>query len=189
MTRLYFIRSYVVVVLATAFLACSSSKSPIDCPDGTNYRKAKLMGRVSAVCVNADQKVHGPTLSWQEVDGAEKKAFTGSYEQGVAHGVFQQWSPTGELLGSYEMDKGSGTLVEWHANGSKSLTTIYEKGKKVGPAIAWHDNGTKREEGSYEAGVKHGKWVQWDAEGKETRVEEYDKGKLIEAETAAAAEK
>lgn len=190
MTRLNFIRTYVIVALATALLACSSSKkSPIDCPDGTSYRKAKLGGRVSAVCVNSDQKIHGPTMAWQKVDGDEKKAFEGVYDKGLAHGVFKQWSPTGEVLGSYKMDKGTGTMLEWHANGTKALSTIYKEGVRVGMSIAWYDTGTKRQEGSFEAGAKHGKWVQWDADGKETLVEQYDKGKLIENEAEAGAKK
>jgi hypothetical protein len=39
------------------------------------------------------------------------------YEHGIENGMIKQWNDQGELLGSFEINKGTGTYSLWHQNG------------------------------------------------------------------------
>ena len=38
--------------------------------------------------------------------------------EGLRHGVCKQWNEKGKLLGSYEMNMGTGVSKRWHSNGN-----------------------------------------------------------------------
>ena len=64
----------------------------------------------------------------------------GTYVYGFPHGEFMQWSEEGELLGTYRMEYGSGTVKEWYENGTVSFAQYWMDGKpKYDLAHIWYN--------------------------------------------------
>lgn len=68
----------------------------------------------------------GITREWHE-NG--KLARVIPYEHGFVHGVVEQWGEDGKLLGTYEMNRGKGTVMEWNEDGTlKVVKEILDAG-------------------------------------------------------------
>jgi hypothetical protein len=162
-----------MVVLVWAGGGCGRRERPVSCPDGTAYRRVKLEGAITAACMDAAQKLHGPVLSWHGRDEARRK-LVGGYHHGLPHGRFEQFSREGASLGSYQMDRGTGVRVRWHENGNLAEKSAYRDGAADGPTTRWYEGGAKQEEGEYREGRKVGVWRSWDAAGQELPSEAHD---------------
>ncbi len=136
-----------------------------------------------------------------------------NWASGVASGRFARWDDSGKLISSTELVDGTGTLVEWMWDGSKSRETAYVKGVEDGPFKRWlggklaeegnhaHGelegpstsyrlDGSKEWQGPYVAGQKRGEWVHWTADGRENARGHYRAGSregvwLIDGHTLA----
>ena len=93
----------------------------------------------------------------------------GTYVYGFPNGEFMQWSEEGELLGTYRMEYGKGTVREWYENGVLASSQYWVDGKpKYDFAHSWYnEDGTLQKvrimwgDGTY--------WeTRYDADGTET---------------------
>lgn len=87
--------------------ACASAPSPIDqpgpvtdaphaisCPRGTVFATGQTKGLPSAVwCERPDGRRHGPYIEWWE--NTQKKS-AGLYQEGVRHGTWTFFTPSGQ---------------------------------------------------------------------------------------------
>lgn len=69
-----------------------------------------------------------------------------TWDHGVEHGMFRQWSAEGVLLGEYEMKSGDGMPCEWHENG-KLKHQAYVIGREFnGPVRIFDETGALQQE-------------------------------------------
>jgi len=60
---------------------------------------------------------------------------------GTYDGVCRQWNDQGELLGSYEMTGGTGTVKKWYENGYLEWEISYVNGMQSGRIRMWSEQG------------------------------------------------
>jgi hypothetical protein len=63
-------------------------------------------------------KLHGRRRTWHRNGQLATKEF---YRNGLLHGKVCQWDKNGKLLGSFQMEHGTGTQKSWHDNGQLNL--------------------------------------------------------------------
>jgi hypothetical protein len=85
------------------------------------------------------QKLHGRRRTWHHNGQLATEEF---YFDGLLHGVVRQWNEKGRLLGSFQMEHGTGTQKSWHDNGrlNQEFTTI--AGEFCGRNRLWLRDGT-----------------------------------------------
>src|SRR6185436_4124957 len=88
------------------------------------------------------------------------------YVNGLVHGVARQWSPDGELLGTYRMDQGTGIDL-WRgqrADGSPYLAEVHHIKRGRPHGFEWWINENQRTvhwERLWREGLPHGIERQW----------------------------
>ena len=92
------------------------------------------------------------------------------FEDGLEHGTTYQWSHTGDFIGSYTMERGTGWDI-WRGRYEDDEPTVselrrYVDGKRHGPEW-WvnDDQESVRKEEIYWEGLKHGVERRWDWDG------------------------
>lgn len=84
-------------------------------------------------------ELHGLQRTWyrngQLADESE-------YRHGLRHGLARQWDTSGKLLGSFQMEKGTGVYRNWHDNGRLAGESGMVEGKFCGRKRAWLRDGT-----------------------------------------------
>ena len=122
--------------------------------------------RLEEISEYEDGKQVGEWLVFHPNGIAKRK---GTYVYGFPHGEFMQWSEEGELLGTYRMEYGKGTVREWYENGVLASSQYWVDGKpKYDFAHSWYnEDGTLQKvrimwgDGTY--------WeTRYDADGTET---------------------
>jgi hypothetical protein len=85
------------------------------------------------------EKLNGKRRTWHR-NG--QLATEECYQDGLLHGVVQQWSAAGRLFGSFVMVHGTGTQKSWHDNGrlNQEFTTV--NGSFCGRSRIWLRDGT-----------------------------------------------
>ena len=63
------------------------------------------------------------------------------YDGGLPHGVVKAWAPDGKLLGSYNLDRGSGISKHWYDNGMLSGEVPLLKCVPTGRQKTWYEDG------------------------------------------------
>jgi antitoxin component YwqK of YwqJK toxin-antitoxin module len=141
-------------------------------------------------------KLDGPH---RQYDDRGRLAVEGRYARGVPHGRFTGYAGAREL-GSFEMDRGTGTFRSWHPDGTvaqeygmraglphgswirygedgrKLEQTDYAGGVRTGSYRRWSESGALVEEGRYEANMKEGRWIERDEGGAVVRERRYRRG-------------
>lgn len=89
--------------------------------------------------------LHGQFFSWYP---SGQLMINGGYDRGRKNGDFVYYSPTGEdsSICSWAHDVGAGVERDWYLNGQPFATTVYD-GKKTGMLTGWYENGNIRVEG------------------------------------------
>lgn len=82
---------------------------------------------------------HGLVQTWHRNGVAASEE---PYISGRLHGVCLQWDDSGELLGEFTMDHGTGVQREWHDNGRIKLEVSTVAGKFCGQNRIWLRDGT-----------------------------------------------
>lgn len=65
---------------------------------------------------------------------------------GMRHGICKQWSEEGKLLGSYEMNAGTGISKRWHSNGRLKFEAYLINEIFNGRIRLWTESGELKEE-------------------------------------------
>jgi hypothetical protein len=188
--------------------AASGKPSPVEvapepaspCPPGARLDDAQRGGgpRVR-ICRRADGTFHGAyqvewtggvlTAEGVYEDGHESGRWVfrhhsgktwkeGEYQDGLLHGTWKIYDPDGELLGQFEMDRGTGTEIRWWDNGQKRQSIEMRSGRAHGVTTWWQETGERIMEAHYEDGKAHGAWTFWDPQGRTRKVEEWTEGIL-----------
>lgn len=84
------------------------------------------------------------------------------YKDGLLHGVCRQWDESGNLLGEFKMDHGTGVQREWHDNGQIKIEVSTVRGEFCGRNRIWLRDGTLISERFY-------------LYGKQVKLAEYEK--------------
>lgn len=105
----------------------------------------------------------GTWTSWHP--GGAHKHVEGQYDGGVPVGRWTQWGPNGEILGAFQLDGGTGTVVQWWPNGQKRLEVGFDRGVPDGPLATWHPDGKPDVRGRFVAGRRDGRWEALGADG------------------------
>jgi hypothetical protein len=95
-------------------------------------------GAIAAEVTEIDGAPHGVTRHWHP-NGAPAMEIPMS--RGIIDGTVKQWNDKGELLGSCEINKGTGTYRMWHPNGQLMGETSMIDGKWTGRQLAYFDTG------------------------------------------------
>lgn len=85
------------------------------------------------------QILHGPYRTWHRNGRMATESF---YEHGRLHGVCRQWNQQGKLLGSFQMNHGTGIQRDWHENGQLEFETSTVDAKFTGRTRSWLSDGT-----------------------------------------------
>ena len=115
-----------------------------------------------------DGRYHGMWYRW-DLPGRLVSAIP--YDAGLEHGTARQWALSGELLGSYTMQQGTGLDLWWaqQPDGPRLLSEAryYRAGQRHG--FEWWlsaDQQSVYEEGHYADGAAHGILRQWNRHGR-----------------------
>ena len=136
-------------------------RSDTPCPEGAELQSTEEGRRHQ--CIRKDGSAHGRMVT---LNRELKKRTEGAFVNGKRDGIWSQWNDKGELLGTYSMNRGTGTLYEWFDNGDPRLEVVFKDGKRSGPYREWHEGRKLRWQRAYEAGLPVGGWQQWSRAGK-----------------------
>jgi len=114
---------------------------------GTEYVEGREQGRIVSWHPNGRIKTEGSAVN------------------GLLDGEFRQYSQSGQLLGTYVMTQGTGTLKKWREDGTLQSEAVYTAGKSNGLRRQWYSNGQKMSEGEMTGGKMNGLWVFYGATG------------------------
>ena len=127
-------------------------------------------GRIHAEIRQVDGRLHGRLRTWH-FNGQIAEELR--YHHGRLHGISKQWNETGRLLGSFNMNAGTGTQLYWHDNGQLKMEINSVNGKFHGCVRVWLGDGTLVQENYYignkdvtcaaylKAARKHPDWPQY----------------------------
>jgi antitoxin component YwqK of YwqJK toxin-antitoxin module len=153
----------------------------ITCPPGATVKETIT----ERSCRTIDGKRHGPTIVVEDgrrvaethyaadvPDGPIRMwhangelRLEGAHLGGQMHGTWTQWRDDGTQVGSFVMDRGTGTMLVWDAEGRKLGEIGYRDGLKDGPERTWWPSGGRRSDGTWQANQKRGRWTQWNEDG------------------------
>lgn len=133
-------------------------------------------------------KKHGV---WNYYGQNKSIVFTEEYNEGMKHGNFITYYPTGEVYEkiSWKGDLKNGPTVQYYPGGTTKSMLFYVDGLEDGPIRTYFLNGEVRLEGQYSKGLKEGFWKIYSADNKVIKEYEYSKGiaanfdELVEKET------
>lgn len=117
-------------------------------------------GNLNGTC--SDGKLNGVWTSKQP-DGSHLR---GEFAMGVAVGTWTQQAANGDLLGSFVMDDGTGTLRSWWPNGQIRFESLFRDGKPSGIFKSWFPDGSASLEGSFTDGERDAMWREWAQDGR-----------------------
>jgi antitoxin component YwqK of YwqJK toxin-antitoxin module len=114
---------------------------------------------------------HGPMSEW---DGSGHLEFTTAYVDGKEHGTARQWANDGTLLGTYEMNHGTGLDLWWdeREDGSQYLSEARYLLAGDRDGYEWwldEDQQSVWQERHFHHGQEHGIFRRWNAEGRLSR--------------------
>lgn len=83
-------------------------------------------------------KINGVIREWHKNGVLAKEV---PMKNGVRHGVCKQWNDKGELLGTFEMNMGTGTSKQWFQNGQTEFEASIVDEAFTGRLRRWNDDG------------------------------------------------
>jgi antitoxin component YwqK of YwqJK toxin-antitoxin module len=123
-------------------------------PDGTLTMEYRI----------EDDVMHGPFRTWHENGQVSQES---TYVHGREHGVARQFDEAGVLIGSYELDHGTGLDLWFVESGVLAEERHMKDGKRHGFERWWSgDNATVSQEGHYLDGLEHGIFREWNDRGR-----------------------
>ena len=112
---------------------------PKACIDQYYYRN----GQLRMITRHADGKILGVSRAWHYNGQLAQET---RYRNGKLHGTSCQWDPRGKLLGSFTMNRGTGTMRHWFDDGRLCSDTDLLNGKFHGRMRTWLRDGKLVEE-------------------------------------------
>ena len=178
-----------LLVLSSLLFACGSDKEAWweksdACPEGATIDRD---GR-DVFCANEGVR-HGRFASYAE--GGERELLSGAYKSGKRDGTWTQSNLAGEVLGTFQLVEGTGTVYVWREDGSVETQAQHEGDVRSGTWARYHDAAgqtIKLEEGQHTSGKADGKWTFRDHTGRTTREIDYRAGEVWETRLFEAGE-
>ena len=109
------------------------------CIDRYYYRN----GQLRMITRHADGKILGVSRAWHYNGQLAEET---RHRNGKLHGTSRQWNTKGKLLGSFTMNRGTGTMCHWFDDGRLCSETDLLDGKFHGRMRTWLRDGTLVEE-------------------------------------------
>lgn len=158
------VRSALILAVGAGTLACGP-----DTREGT-LRTLRVEGHAGIVTVEGRERFsdgewrkHG-TFVFRD-DRGEVTA-TGSYENGLETGAWQETRPDGSKgRGSFAAGSRSGEWRYFHSNGAAQDSGAYDRGLRVGLWISRRPDGTLLREAEYREGELNGEVVWYGTDG------------------------
>ena len=90
--------------------------------------------------------------------------------KGLKNGLYQEWSPDGNLKtkGKFINGMENGVWTQWSENGQKNYEENYKDGIKIGLWRGWYENGEKNFEKIYKDDKRDGLWTTWYKNGQKS---------------------
>lgn len=107
-------------------------------------------------------KRHGPNLSWYDNGVLAAETF---YVDGLEHGIARQYDWDGKLIGTYEMDHGTGADLWYWEAGQLAEERYYCAGLRHGIERWWGSDARIWDEQHYHHGEAHGVFRRWNSRG------------------------
>ncbi|BDA69972.1 hypothetical protein CAL7716_041380 [Calothrix sp. PCC 7716] len=106
-----------------------------------------------------NEKMHGLFRTWHENGNLCELGF---YIDGKEHGITKQYDDDGNLIGSYEMNHGTGVDLWYSAKSIISEERHLKDGKRHGYERWWYDdNKTVWREQHFKDDIEHGIYREW----------------------------
>jgi len=137
-------------------------------------RRYTAGGTLHSETLYKDGERHGLERTWHP-NGQIK--LESPFYQGLMHGTFRQWNEKGQLLGSYEMDLGTGMKSTWYENGQLRSECPCVDGTAAETCREWYPNGRADKTGSYKNGSEDGVWRTYYPEGQLRQLIRFKEGK------------
>ncbi len=115
--------------------------------------------------------------AWREMKDA-RTTWTGQYKSGRPDGTFTFFDYRGNIVGSFDMKDGTGTMLRFSSPKKVERKFEYVDGKPDGLYQELSTQGKVVLEGHYHAGKKHGAWIEKTAGGSWILGCEYARDKL-----------
>ena len=88
-------------------------------------------------------KINGVLREWHRNGVLAKEV---PMKDGLRHGICKQWNDKGEMLGTFEMDMGTGISKQWFPNGQIEFEASIVDEKFTGRMRRWDENGALLQE-------------------------------------------
>ena len=121
-----------------------------------------------------DGKRDGAWSEWVD----DKLIFSGSYTAGRPNGDFIYYDYSGNELGRFAIQDGTGTMLTFHGNKKPATKQKLVRGLENGTYQELTSRGKVIVEGTYVGGAKHGAWKEWTPEGVIELEQSWKRGKL-----------
>lgn len=115
--------------------------------------------------------------AWREMHDA-RTTWTGQYKNGRPDGTFTFFDYRGNLVGSFDMKDGTGTMLRFSSPKKVERKIEYVDGRPDGLYQELTTQGKVVLEGHYRAGKKHGAWIEKTSSGQWILSSEYSRGQL-----------
>lgn len=123
-----------------------------------------------------DQRKNG---TFREYHENGKLAAEINYKDGKLHGILRKWYDNGQLHDSSYFKNGEpvGYSVSYYRNGKKNYENYWSEAHKLDSISRfWYDNGKIGNEGYYQNGKLHGEWRMYYKNGRLESIINYDRG-------------
>lgn len=130
-------------------------------------------GQIRLETKEVDGRRHGLCRAWHNNGQLAEEL---RYRHGLLHGTSRHWDEQGHLLGSFTMNRGTGTQRYWYDNGRLQMEITSVNGEFLGRSRDWLRDGTLIREDYYinnhdvsraaylNAARKHPDWPQYEGQ-------------------------
>ncbi len=110
-----------------------------------------------------DDQMHGSFRTWHDNGILHHESH---YIEGKEHGISRQYDWDGNLIGTYEMNRGTGADLWYCEKGILSEERYLKNGEREGYERWWNgDNATIFSEQHFKEGIEHGIFREWNQRG------------------------
>ncbi|MBW4622727.1 MAG: hypothetical protein KME17_25635 [Cyanosarcina radialis HA8281-LM2] len=111
-----------------------------------------------------DNLMHGSFRTWHDNGKLCEESY---YIAGKEDGIAKQYDEDGSLIGTYEMDRGTGVDLWYQGQGILAEERSLQDGNLHGYERWWNsDNQTICREQHFQSGIEHGIYREWDRYGR-----------------------
>ncbi|MFK0731538.1 MAG: hypothetical protein ACIWVG_10310, partial [Gloeotrichia echinulata HAB0833] len=132
--------------------------------ENVGYRCWDETGQLTMEYGLRNNQMHGCFRTWYSNGMLWEESY---YLEGKEHGIAKQFNDQGELIGTYQMNYGTGVDLWYQEKGLLAEERHYQNGERHGYERWWNGNNqTIYREQHFQQGIEHGIHREWNQKGR-----------------------